>query len=174
MLTRTDIQSVSPALERYTQGSLLLSQSYGVPKSKAEAIPVIRTAVERGVTFFDTAEVYGPLVNEEIVGEALAPFKGQVVIATKFGWRPATKGEQRWSALDSRSMVGAVGALSHNGNSCSRSGIEHARIRRAAPWWLETLGDDSSFVKVRQLSPRALTCLGTRCLSQRGKCEYFR
>ena len=54
------------------------------------------------MTFFDTAEVYGPLVNEEVVGEALAPFKGQVVIATKFGWKPASSGEKKWTALDSR------------------------------------------------------------------------
>ena len=83
-------------------GAMGFSQSYGAPKTKEEAIPVIRSAVEQGVTFFDTAEVYGPLVNEEIVGEALAPFKGQVVIATKFGWKPGSKGEKRWSALDSR------------------------------------------------------------------------
>ena len=83
-------------------GAMGFSQSYGTPKSKAEAIPVIRAAVEQGVTFFDTAEVYGPLINEEIVGEALAPFKGRVVIATKFGWKPAAAGEKRWSLLDSR------------------------------------------------------------------------
>jgi aryl-alcohol dehydrogenase-like predicted oxidoreductase len=83
-------------------GAMGFSQSYGVPKSKEEAIAVIRAAVEHGVTFFDTAEVYGPLLNEEILGEALAPFKGQVVIATKFGWRPASSGEKRWSTLDSR------------------------------------------------------------------------
>ena len=81
-------------------GAMGFSQSYGVPKSKEEAIPVIRAAVEEGVTFFDTAEVYGPFVNEEIVGEALAPFKGKVVIATKFGWKPAADG--KWTALDSR------------------------------------------------------------------------
>src|SRR5205085_12349897 len=60
------------------------------------------SAVERGVTFFDTAEVYGPLVNEELVGEALAPFRGRVVVATKFGWAPASPGEARWSRLNSR------------------------------------------------------------------------
>jgi len=83
-------------------GAMGFSQSYGPPKSKEEAIPVIRAAVEQGVTFFDTAEVYGPLVNEQIIGEALGPFTGQVVIATKFGWKPASSGEKRWSALDSR------------------------------------------------------------------------
>jgi aryl-alcohol dehydrogenase-like predicted oxidoreductase len=82
-------------------GAMGFSQSYGAPKSKEEAIPVIRAAVEQGVTFFDTAEVYGPLINEELVGEALAPFKGRVVIASKFGFKP-TNGEKRWSALDSR------------------------------------------------------------------------
>jgi len=61
-----------------------------------------RAAVERGVTFFDTAEVYGPLTNEELVGEALEPFRGRVVIATKFGWAPGGDGETRWSRLNSR------------------------------------------------------------------------
>ena len=67
-------------------------------------IALIRSAVERGVTFFDTAEVYGPFTNEELVGEALAPFKGEVVIATKFGWAPANESEanSRWNALNSR------------------------------------------------------------------------
>jgi aryl-alcohol dehydrogenase-like predicted oxidoreductase len=65
-------------------------------------ISLICTAVERGVTFFDTAEVYGPFTNEELVGEALSPFRGQVVIATKFGFKPGSSGEARWSELDSR------------------------------------------------------------------------
>jgi aryl-alcohol dehydrogenase-like predicted oxidoreductase len=63
-----------------------MSFSYGPPKDKAEMIALLRAAVERGVTFFDTAEVYGPFTNEELVGEALAPFRGKVVIATKFGF----------------------------------------------------------------------------------------
>ena len=67
-------------------GCMGMSFGYGPPKEKAEMIPVIRAAVERGVTFFDTAEVYGPFINEELVGEALAPFRNQVVIATKFGF----------------------------------------------------------------------------------------
>ena len=68
-------------------GCMGMSQSYGPnPGSKEEMIALIRTAVERGVTFFDTAEVYGPFVNEELVGEALLPFQGEVVIATKFGF----------------------------------------------------------------------------------------
>jgi hypothetical protein len=62
----------------------------------------LETSVDRGVTFFDTAEVYGPHTNEELLGEALAPLRGHVVIATKFGWAPASEGEARWSRLDSR------------------------------------------------------------------------
>ena len=67
-------------------GCMGMSFGYGPPMDKQEMIALIRTAVERGVTFFDTAEVYGPFTNEELVGEALAPFRGQVVIATKFGF----------------------------------------------------------------------------------------
>src|SRR5947208_816805 len=83
-------------------GCMGMSWSYGPPQDKQQMISLIRAAVERGVTFFDTAEVYGPLTNEELVGEALAPFRGQVVIATKFGHKPAFDGEARWSQLDSR------------------------------------------------------------------------
>src|SRR5208337_1582386 len=67
-------------------GCMGMSFSYGPPKDKQEMISLIRSAVERGITFFDTAEVYGPFLNEELVGEALAPFRGKVVIATKFGF----------------------------------------------------------------------------------------
>ena len=66
-------------------GCMGMSFAYGPPADKQEMIALIRKAVERGVTFFDTAEVYGPFTNEELVGEALAPFRGKVVIATKFG-----------------------------------------------------------------------------------------
>src|SRR6266550_8100122 len=83
-------------------GCMGMSFGYGPPKDKHEMIPVIRAAVDRGVTFFDTAEVYGPFRNEELVGEALAPFRERVVIATKFGFKPASSGESRWSELDSR------------------------------------------------------------------------
>jgi aryl-alcohol dehydrogenase-like predicted oxidoreductase len=83
-------------------GCMGMSFGYGPPADKQEMISLIRTAVERGVTFFDTAEVYGPFTNEELVGEALAPFRDQVVIATKFGFKPAASGEGRWSELDSR------------------------------------------------------------------------
>src|SRR5690242_12041398 len=67
-------------------GCMGMSFSYGPPKDKQEMTSLLHAAVERGVTFFDTAEVYGPFLNEELVGEALAPFRGQVVIATKFGF----------------------------------------------------------------------------------------
>ena len=83
-------------------GCMGMSWSYGPPKDKQEMISLLRTAVERGVTFFDTAEVYGPFANEELVGEALAPFRGQVVIATKFGWAPGPEDTDRWSVLNSR------------------------------------------------------------------------
>ena len=68
-------------------GCMGLSFGYGPAADKQEAISLIRTAVERGITFFDTAEAYGPFTNEELLGEALAPFRGQVVIATKFGFK---------------------------------------------------------------------------------------
>ena len=81
-------------------GCMGMSFGYGPPKEKNEMISLIRAAVELGVTFFDTAEVYGPFTNEELVGEALAPFRQQVVIATKFGFKFGPKGEQ--IGLDSR------------------------------------------------------------------------
>ena len=83
-------------------GCMGMSFSYGAPKDVPEMISLIRAAVERGVTFFDTAEVYGPFTNEELVGEALAPVRDKVVIATKFGFN--TKGDSRPGAqnLDSR------------------------------------------------------------------------
>src|SRR3977135_249366 len=82
-------------------GCMAMSSGYGPAGEKQEMIALIRSAVERGVTFFDTAEVYGPFTNEELVGEALAPLREQVVIATKFGWKldPNT-GKQ--AGLDSR------------------------------------------------------------------------
>ena len=83
-------------------GCMGMSFGYGPAVDKQEGISVIRAAVERGVTFFDTAEVYGPYTNEELVGEALAPFREQVVIATKFGFAPDPNGGPRWSALNSR------------------------------------------------------------------------
>jgi aryl-alcohol dehydrogenase-like predicted oxidoreductase len=81
-------------------GCMGMSFGYGAPKDKKEMTDLLHAAVERGVTFFDTAEVYGPFTNEELVGEALAPFRTQVVIATKFGFKFGAKGEQ--IGLDSR------------------------------------------------------------------------
>jgi aryl-alcohol dehydrogenase-like predicted oxidoreductase len=83
-------------------GCMGMSFSYGPPADKQEMIALIRSAVGRGVTFFDTAEVYGPLKNEELVGQALAPFRGQVVIATKFGFELDPMGGPQWVGLNSR------------------------------------------------------------------------
>ena len=83
-------------------GCMGMSFGYGPAADKKEMIWLIRTAVERGVTFFDTAEVYGPFANEELVGEALTPFRDQVVIATKFGFAPDPTDGPGWTALNSR------------------------------------------------------------------------
>ncbi|HET6218344.1 MAG TPA: aldo/keto reductase [Acidobacteriaceae bacterium] len=83
-------------------GCMGMSFGYGPAGDKQEMISLIRAAVERGITFFDTAEVYGPFTNEELVGEALAPFRSQVVIATKFGWEANPKDGGKWTALNSR------------------------------------------------------------------------
>ena len=81
-------------------GCMGMSSGYGPPKDKQEMISLLRAAVERGVTFFDTAEIYGPFINERLVGEALVPMRERVVIATKFGFKIGPKGEQL--GLDSR------------------------------------------------------------------------
>src|SRR6266496_6581232 len=81
-------------------GCMGLSYGYGPAVDKQDGISLIRAAFERGVTFFDTAEVYGPFTNEELVGEALAPFRDQVAIATKFGFKLGPNGEQL--GVDSR------------------------------------------------------------------------
>jgi hypothetical protein len=91
-------------------GCMGMSFSYGPPADKQEMISLLRSAVERGVTFFDTAEVYGPLTNEELVGEALAPFRGQVVIATKFGFTLDPNGGPQWVGLDS-DPISNIGGL---------------------------------------------------------------
>ena len=83
-------------------GCMGLSFGLGPATEKSEAIKLIRAAVERGVTFFDTAEVYGPFVNEEVVGEALASCRKDVVIATKFGFEADPKNDGKWTALNSR------------------------------------------------------------------------
>jgi aryl-alcohol dehydrogenase-like predicted oxidoreductase len=83
-------------------GCMGMSGNYGPAHDKQEMISLIRTAVERGVNFFDTAEVYGPFVNEELVGEALSPFHGCVVIATKFGFKIDPSGNRQEGGVDSR------------------------------------------------------------------------
>ena len=83
-------------------GCMGMSWSYSPIPDRSAMLTLLRAAVDRGVTFFDTAEVYGPHANEELVGEALAPFRGKVVIATKFGWAPGAADETRWSRLNSR------------------------------------------------------------------------
>jgi aryl-alcohol dehydrogenase-like predicted oxidoreductase len=83
-------------------GCMGMSFGYGPPADRREMIALIRAAVERGVTFFDTAEVYGPFTNEELVGEALEPFRGRVAIATKFGFTPDPGAGVGWTGLDSR------------------------------------------------------------------------
>ena len=83
-------------------GCMGMSFAYGPPPGKQEMISLIRTAVDRGVTLFDTAEAYGPFTNEELVGEALAPVRDRIVIATKFGFKLDPKGGPQWIGLDSR------------------------------------------------------------------------
>src|ERR1700744_1082705 len=83
-------------------GCMGMSFSYGPPKDTKEMIKLLHACVDRGVTFFDTAEVYGPFLNEELVGEGLAPFRGEVVIATKFGWKANPADGGKWNALASR------------------------------------------------------------------------
>src|SRR5689334_1181075 len=83
-------------------GCMGMSHGYGVPADRQQMIALLRTAVERGVTFFDTAEVYGPFTNEDLVGEALEPFKGRVVLATKFGFGIGQPPRNGTPALDSR------------------------------------------------------------------------
>jgi len=83
-------------------GCMGMSFGYGPPSDSKEMIELIRTAIDRGVTFFDTAEVYGPFTNEQLLGEALTGFRNRVKIATKFGLAPDPKGGPRWTNLDSR------------------------------------------------------------------------
>jgi aryl-alcohol dehydrogenase-like predicted oxidoreductase len=83
-------------------GCMGMSFSYGPAGDRQEMIALLRSAVERGITFFDTAEVYGPFTNEELVGEALSPMRDRVVIATKFGFSLDPEGKKAWQGLDSR------------------------------------------------------------------------
>lgn len=91
----------SLAVSELGLGCMGMSFSYGPPKDTAEMTKLIHAAVDRGVTFFDTAEVYGPFINEELVGNALEPFRGKVVIATKFGFE-ANPEDGKWTKLNSR------------------------------------------------------------------------
>lgn len=90
-----------PEVSTLGLGCMGMSFSYGPAGDKKEMISLIRTAVDRGINFFDTAEVYGPFINEELVGEALAPIRNKVVIATKFGFAPDKNSGSRWSELNS-------------------------------------------------------------------------
>ncbi len=101
-MQKRKLGNLGPEVSALGLGCMGMSWSYGTPKDKPEMIRLLRSAVEKGVTFFDTAEVYGPLTNETLLGEALAPFRHQVVIATKFGWAPAPGDTDRWSKLTSR------------------------------------------------------------------------
>jgi aryl-alcohol dehydrogenase-like predicted oxidoreductase len=83
-------------------GCMGMSMSYGKTPDRKEMLSLLRAAFDRGITFFDTAEVYGPFTNEELVGEALAPVRDQIVIATKFGFRLDPTGEKTWAGVDSR------------------------------------------------------------------------
>jgi len=96
-LGRSDLEVSAVGL-----GCMGMSFGYGPAADKQEMIALLRSAVDRGVTFFDTAEVYGPFTNEELVGEALSPFRGRVVIATKFGFKLDPSGGPKWVGLDSR------------------------------------------------------------------------
>ena len=100
MKTRT-LGSSGLSVSALGLGCMGMSWSYHPIPDRSEMIALLRAAVDRGVTFFDTAEVYGPYANEELLGEALAPVRSQVVIATKFGWKPAPGDDARWSSLES-------------------------------------------------------------------------
>lgn len=102
-------------------GCMGMSWSYTPVPDHAEMVALLRSAVELGVTFFDTAEVYGPLTNEELLGEALAPFRDDVVIATKFGWAPSPGDTTRWSTINSRAehiREAVEGSLTRLGVDC--------------------------------------------------------
>lgn len=101
-MNRRQLGKNGPEVSALGLGCMGMSFSYGTPPDRRQMISLLRAAVDRGVTFFDTAEVYGPLINEELVGEALSPIRDQVVIATKFGFRLDPEGNRPWTGLDSR------------------------------------------------------------------------
>ena len=109
-------------------GCMGMSANYGPAADKGEMITFIRTAVDRGVTFFDTAEAYGPFVNEELVGEALAPFKGRVVIATKFGFDiDLETGKRSGGVVRDADINGVLGPSAYAGRP-----VRHRRCGPAA------------------------------------------
>jgi aryl-alcohol dehydrogenase-like predicted oxidoreductase len=140
-------------------GCMGMSFSYGPPKDKQEMTALLRAAVERGVTFFDTAEVYGPYTNEELVGEALAPFRGQVVIATKFGFDLNPN-------FDPRGMKGAPGLNSRP---------EH--IKQAVEGSLKRLKVETiDLLYQHRVDPNVLiedVAGAVKELIQQGKVKYF-
>jgi aryl-alcohol dehydrogenase-like predicted oxidoreductase len=105
-----------PAVSAIGLGCMGMSFGLGEPKDQHEMIALIRSAVERGVTFFDTAEIYGPFVNEELVGEALAPVRSQVVIATKFGFDASKRlGRAEWPPGAHQGSRGSVAEAPSHG-----------------------------------------------------------
>lgn len=136
-------------------GCMGMSFSYGPPKDKKEMISLLHAAVDRGVDFFDTAEVYGPYLNEELVGEALSPIRDKVVIATKFGFKIDPTGKEKWLGLDSSS----------------------ANIKRAAEDSLKRLKIDVIDLlyqhRVDTDTPIEETAGAVRDLIKEGKVRYF-
>ena len=117
-------------------GCMGMSMAYGPPADKQEMIALIRKAVERGVTFFDTAELYGPYTNEELLGEALAPFRGQIVIATKFGIKLDSSGQQVQDSRPERIKQSLEGSLKRLRVEATTSTINTAltRMCRSKTW----------------------------------------
>ena len=117
-------------------GCMGMSIAYGPPADKQEMIALIGKAVERGVTFFDTAELYGPYTNEELLGQALAPFRGQVVIATKFGIKLDSSGQQVQDSRPERIKQSLDGSLKRLRSRLSTSIINTAltRMCRSKTW----------------------------------------
>jgi aryl-alcohol dehydrogenase-like predicted oxidoreductase len=128
-------------------GCMGMSFSYGPPKDKTEMTSLLRTAVDRGITFFDTAEVYGPFTNEELVGEALAPFRGRVVIATKFGFdltgsdhRPGAAGLNSRPDHIRQAVEGSLKRLKSRRHGCWRKsrGLFRSLAPRSSIAWKKT------------------------------------
>src|SRR6266568_8327236 len=125
-------------------GCMSISANYGPPADRDQGIKVIRAAHEKGVRFFDTAEVYGPYTNDELVGEALAPFRDQVVVATKFGFDLGSEGaDRRRGWRDQRARQGRKGPplrslgseREDNPPSARRSPGRHVFLRRGRIFW---------------------------------------